>query len=99
MAPEARLYMRDCSACLGRSKCPAPRARRVALDDHEPGIVQQCADLPGYEPGMDMRVGQPGATEFDIRKLRHAIVSGPEVRMLAGDDQARANTAPEERFG
>ena len=79
---------------------PPKRAGRVALHDDEPAHWSIAAPIAARDDrGVELRVGPPGAAELDRGDRRHAVIGRPKMRVLAGQDQARADAAMEERFG
>jgi hypothetical protein len=48
---------------------------------------------------VDKRIGLPAAAELDRGERGHAVIGGAEVRVLAGQHEARSDAAMEERFG
>ena len=99
MATEACFDMGDCKTGLGSAESSAKRARRVALHDDQSRPIKGCTNRARDVANVELRVGPTGADEFDSRHCWHAVIDGPKLRMLSGEDEARADSAMEERFG
>ena len=82
-----------------RAQRSAKRAGRIALDHDQLRAVEHRSDRPRDLSRMHVRVRATGAFQRDDRQLRHPVLGDAEVRMLAGEDDARADAAGDERFG
>ena len=99
MATKACFHMGNCETGLGTPESRAKRARRVALHDDQPRLIQGCPDGSRDIAHVKLRVRPAGAAKLDRRDRRHAVVRWLKVGMLSGEDEARADAAMEERFG
>jgi hypothetical protein len=62
-------------------------------------VVDRCADGSGDIANVKQGVRPTGAGKLDSRHCRHAVIGRPEIGMLSGEDEARADAAVEKRFG
>jgi hypothetical protein len=83
-------------------KCGAERATecagRVALHDDQGRVADGRADRARNELGVSERIGLSAAAELGRGERRHSVVGPAEMRMLAGQHEARPDTPMEERF-
>jgi hypothetical protein len=99
VAAEAGFNVGNRNVSLGCPERAAERARSVALYNDQSRLIQGCPNVSGDIANVKLRVGPTGAGKLHSLHRRHAVVRWLKVGMLSGEDEARADTAMEERFG
>jgi hypothetical protein len=100
VGPQAGLDVRNGYSGVEARERRADGARRVALNDQEVGQwTQQRHKRGSDQAGVGIGVRFPGAAETDRAITLQPIFAGIERRMLAGQDQARAQAARAKRVG
>ncbi len=88
---EARFHMSERDLGSSRGSRAAKRARRISLHDQQIGsIVEYRLERAGDLRGMRMRILLAGASEMDRVIVAKTMIPEVEPRMLARDNQRRA---------
>jgi hypothetical protein len=100
VSPQAGLDVRNgCSGVEARAR-RADGARRIALNDQEVGQWTQQRHKRGFDQAsVGIGVRFPRAAETDGAIALQSMLMWIERRMLAGQDQARAQAARAKRVG
>ena len=99
MTAKTRLDMGDWNAGELRTQGSAQRARGIALNDDQRRVPNERSQPARNLAGVGVRIGLAGASQLDHRQIRNAMVSDPKGRVLAGEDDARADASGDERLG
>lgn len=98
MAAQAGFDMRHTNLGKLCTQRPPKRAGRISLDHDKLRAVEHRSEHARDLSRMHVRVGLAGAIQRDDRKLRHPVLGDAQVRMLAGEEDARTYAAGDERF-
>ena len=77
----------------GAAKSSTQGAGRVALHHDEAHVRDSWREPSRNEPDVKMRVRLAGTAEVGQRIFVQAVIGRPEMRMLAGEQDARDNAA------